>query len=98
MVLFNPRTIALLFVSCMKLLPYPTLGRGKCSIAAESGAGNVGGFNSKMISAVAYQAADIGTDVPVRVPILGLHRSGGAVVGRPAKLETNRRAQPMRIE
>ena len=45
-----------------------------------------------MISAVACQAADVGMDVPVRVPILGLHRSSGAVVGRRAILEKNRRA------
>ena len=74
------------------------LRSGKGSIAAEPGADRVGRFDSEMIRAVAHQTGDVGMDGTVRVPILALHRSVGAVVGSQPILETNSRAQPMRVE
>jgi hypothetical protein len=44
------------------------------------------------------QAADVGSDVPVCIPSLSLHRGGVPVAGCRAPLEIDSRRQPMRIE
>ena len=71
---------------------------GKRPVASESGAGTVGGYNSEMVPRVRTQAADVGADVPERVPRLIVGSSGETVADRRAVLEINRGDQPMRIK
>jgi len=74
------------------------LRRGKGPVAAYSGARTVHSHDSEMISSMGGQAADVGSNIPVRIASLTLHGRGVAVTGRRAILEINACGQPMRIE
>ena len=72
--------------------------RGEGPVAAVPGADTVGSYNSKMISSIASQATDVGSNIPEGVSSLTLHSRGASVIGRGAILEINARGQSMRIE
>ena len=72
--------------------------RGKGPVAAVPSADTVGSYNSKMISSIASQATDVGSNISIRVSSVTLHRRVVPVIGRGAILEINARGQPMRIE
>ena len=74
------------------------LRRGKGPVAAHSGARTVHSHDSEMVSSMGSQAADVGSNISVRIASLTLHSRGVAVTGRRAILERNRRGQPMWIE
>src|SRR5437763_13657037 len=72
--------------------------RGKSPIAAERGAGAVGGHNSEMINVAREQTTDVGTDVQVGVPSVTLYRSRGPIASCWAILERDIRDKSMRID
>ena len=74
------------------------LRRGKGSVAAHSGTCTVRSHDSEMVSSMGSQAADAGSNIPVRISSLTLHGCGVAVTGRRAPLERNSCHQPMWIE
>ena len=75
-----------------------SLRRSKGPVAAHSGTRTVRSHDSEMISSMGSQAADAGSNIPVRVASLTLHGCGVAVTGRRAPLERNSCHQPMWIE
>ena len=68
------------------------LRRGKGLVAAHSGAGTVGRYNSEMIGSMGSQTADVGSNVAVGIASLTLHRGSVAVTGRGAILERDSRS------
>ena len=70
---------------------------GECSIAAVSGAGGVGGHDSKMISRMRSQARDVCSDVLIIVASLGLVRRPVSVADGSSVLKIDRGAQSVRI-
>ena len=65
------------------------LRRGKGPVAAVPGAAAVGRYDSEMISSVRSQAADVASDVPVRVSSLTLDRRGVSITGGGPILKMN---------
>jgi hypothetical protein len=51
-----------------------------------------------MVSSIASQATDVGSNIPEGVSSLTLHSRGAPVIGRGAILEINACDQPIRIE
>ena len=74
------------------------LRRGKDPVAAHFGTRTVRSHDLEMVSSMGSQAADVGSNIPVRIASLTLHGRGVAVTGRRAILEKDTRSQPMRIE
>ena len=74
------------------------LRRSKCPVAAVSGATAVAGYDAKMIRGVRSQTRNVRTDVLVRVTVLGLRGSCGAVTGRRSVFKMYGRTQSMRID
>ena len=72
--------------------------RGKGPVAAHSGTRAVTRDDSVMINRVRTQAADVGSNVQVRVPTATLWGGGKSVAGRGAVLEVNSCGQPMWID
>src|SRR5712664_2973553 len=50
--------------------------RSKCPVAAEPGAGTVGGYDSEMVRGARTQATDVRSDITKRVPRLTLWGGG----------------------
>jgi hypothetical protein len=51
-----------------------------------------------MVSGIASQATDVGSNIPEGVSSVTLYSRGAPVIGRGAVLEINARGQPMRIK
>ena len=71
--------------------------RGKCSIAAVSGADGVAGHDPEMIRGARTQARDVRDDILVIVPSLGLVGRSGSVAGGSSILKVHRGAQSVGI-
>jgi len=65
---------------------------GECPIAAVSGAGGVGGHDSKMISRVHSQARDVRSDVLIIIASFGLVRRPVCVADGSSVLKIHRAA------
>ena len=72
--------------------------RGKCPVAAHPRAGAVSGHDSEMVRCARHQAANVGGDVPIRVPSLSLGSGRESVAGGSAILEMKSRGQAVGVE
>ena len=70
----------------------PGLRRGQGPVAAHSGARAVRSHDSEMVSGVGSQAADVSSNIPVRIASLTLRGRSVAVTGRGAILERDTRS------
>lgn len=92
-----PSAGQMLAVRCTGMIA--RLRRSKSPVAAPRATGAISTNNTEMVRSVRSQAANVGSNRPVRVSGLTLCRRAVSVKwGGRAVLEINGRAQPMRIQ